>query len=376
MEKVDGFLYDILYRNYCDSGDTQTASAAAFLEKSEETIASFFQSDERSELEFLPLNSFYRRIIHCLGRRYGLVHRVEPTNLFNSTSTLRKIYLTKPVGTGGDSVLPILKSSDWIGGKEKPCGLIETSKKSPKPTKKTSKTPKVSVDKPKFKILKRSSDSAAVSPVTAPLLPQLETLSLQEREAKYQAARDRIFEGFTEDTGALIEGIESGMNILGVSTVNSTGDNEVRDNIITKDNNINSTDYSCNNSTKYSCNNSTEDSSNNSTDVNTPTDNTPTSGGLNPEAAPFSLDLISEEEEPPIEISHIYTVTPISESAQLSQEHFKNLLAAHPTATIKTRSVPTDFAFLLLSVSDQNGQLSLKSEHYQITKWIPEFYVD
>ena len=92
MEKIDEFLYDILNFDSNSSG-----GAGEFLLKSEKAIISFLKDVNRSELEFPGLNSYYRRIIHRLGRRYNLVHRVEATSIFNETSTLRRIYLAKPI---------------------------------------------------------------------------------------------------------------------------------------------------------------------------------------------------------------------------------------------------------------------------------------
>lgn len=384
MEKVDKFLYIIL-KNSCDGGPS--TAAAEFLQKSEETIISFIQNESRSELEFPPLNSFYRRIIHCLGRRYNLVHRVEVTNIFNSNSTLRKIYLTKPVEEQQKQKFPILKSSDWIVDLERERGIIEIIK-----TKKI-RTSKKQMEKtattPKIKILKREttattetatqSSSVATTPVLA-----LENLTLEEKEAKYQAARDRIFEGFTSNDQVVNEltCVDIKNNVT-QSITDSTSDTITQ--AVTYRTDPSSTDSTVNvlfSATDDAHNITTVDTNSITTydahfDINITdhvTNFTSRSTALNPDAAPFTFTAVVEEPapEPVIEINHIYTIT--ATSGQLNRDHLKEILAVHPSATIKTYTSPTDLAFLLLN--DEQIDCCVNNEKLAITKWLPEFYLD
>jgi hypothetical protein len=368
MEKVDKFLYIILENRNCSYGGVGgNVRAADFLQRTEDMLISFIQNEERSELEFPPLNSFYRRIVHCLGRRYNLVHRVEATNIFNSNSTLRKIYLAKPVGDQQKFQGPILKSSDWIAEIERENGIIETF--CLKKLKNIRRKKKVTEEKskpvtPKIKILKRetstveTSDSSQFSSVaTSPLLA-LEALTLEEKEAKYQAVRDRIFEGFTMeeseetcyqnfydvpviDSKTLhVKAAADALNPVSVILAPEISEPYV--------------DAPNMSSSKPSC-------------------STP----LNPDAIPFSFTPVVEEStpEPVIEINHIYTIIPTS--GQLTRDHFKEIIATYPTATIKTYAFPADFAFLLLNDNNRNiDDISLCNEKWIISKWIPEFYLD
>lgn len=386
MEKVDKFLYIILKnRNsyYCDGGPS--TAAAEFLQKSEETIISFIQNESRSELEFPPLNSFYRRIIHCLGRRYNLVHRVEVTNIFNSNSTLRKIYLTKPVEEQQKQKFPILKSSDWIVDLERESGIIEIKKT--KKIRSVKKQVEKTATTPKIKILKRETTATKETPTavtsqsssvaSSPLLA-LENLTLEEKEAKYQAARDRIFEGFTATEDAVIN-----EPTCTQAVIDSTSDTITE--AVTDSTAPSSTDCTVNiplspagdahTINTVDANSSTTDYAHSGLNI---TDHiaisTPRSTALNPDAAPFSFTPVVEEPapEPIIEINHIYTIT--ATSGQLTRDHLKEILAVHPSCTIKTYTSPTDLAFLLLK--DEEINFCVNNEKWTITKWIPEFYLD
>ena len=170
----------------------------------------------------------------------------------------------------------------------------------------------------------------------------------------HQAARDRIFEGFKEIEDEVTSGPVAFENPDPAKIIQT---------------NCNS--FVCDNSPKDDVNSSTAASTDANILYKVPSFNTPAT--LNPEAAPFSFNF-SNPPEPIIEIPHIYTITPTSTSTQLSHDHFKEILAAHPIATIKTRSLPTLLAYLLLP--HQNSKLTVSNEHWKITKWTPEFYLD
>ena len=357
MEKVDKFLYLILENRNCFDGGTGSPSAASeFLQKSEDMIIFFLKNEDLTELEFPPYNSFYRRIIHCLGRRYNLVHRVESTNTFNSHSTLRKIYLVKPIGDFQKFQGPILKSTDWIVDFYREAGIFETL--SPKKSKKIrSKKAVEKVEIPKIKILKREREreiptNEAVGPeITSPLLA-LENLTLEEREAKYQAARDRIFAGFIAED--LNEKLSNASNNFEVSNYLFT---DVK-NDVQEDGAVMHTDHY---TTAIKTENQVSLSKRHST-------------LLNPDAVPFTFKPVVEDEaapEPVIEINHIYTIT--SSAGQLTRDNLKEILANHPRATIKVFTCPSDSVFLLLP-SDEN--ICVNSDKWTFTKWIPEFYLD
>ena len=375
MEKVDEFLYDILKRN--NEVDFVSKAASTFLQKSEETILIFISSSDRSELEFPPLNSFYRRIIHRLGRRYNLAHRVEATTIFNAELTLRKVFLTKPVGENED-LLPILKCVDWLAerenGREKNI-LVETAKIKYKPSKSEKKMVEdskgedeaIDVKVPKFKILKRSTppqpetfSSPSPSSPSSSNLPSIDGLSLEEREAKYQAARDRIFEGF--------KGEETDESIL---TVNNSEYNECLVN-----------DYSPNYNDYNHC---SESIVNHPVNNNTNTNTSPLftfNSQLNPDAVPFTLPL-----PPKLEINHIYLVKAKSKTVPLTRSDLKSIISTLSSGvTIKTRILPCDSAFLLtegkVSVTgpepktETEAEMSADKCKWVISKWVPEVYLD
>lgn len=357
-EKVDKFLYNILFQNYVTNCGNP---AAEFLQKSEETIILFVQRDERSELEFPPLNSFYRRIIHCLGRRYNLVHRVEPTNVFNSTTTLRKIYLTKPLGF---SHVPFLKSTDWIEVIERESGLIETSNlpKKPKKLRKPTSEAKPEIVT-KIKILKREPATVKIEEKSVPAVLAFETLSLEEKEAKYQAARDRIFEGF------VVEGLEG---LEGKGEVKSSNESTTSEKCFTDSTLSSTTTSSVNHSV-----NTVNHPVNTVNHFTTTTTTTATTAALNPEAVPFTFSPLSPMEfveEPVIEINHIYTLRPVGATTELTRDHLKEILTVLPTATIKFHRLPTNLAFILLKPGDKIENLC--SDQWTITKWSCEFYLD
>ena len=354
MEKIDDFLLNILRDFYSESevesnngvsSITSTANslntspnspnyatiaAAKFITKSEETIISFLNTSDRMELEFPPLNSYYRRILHRLGRRYNLAHRVEASNIFNAASTLRKFYLTKPVGEDLLSEAPVLKCHEWIEAGVEFTGTVQKlqSLKNKKEKKKSKESSSKSVDtstvKPKLKILKRqTTDEPAVSPLTISSEPSAcvsptSGLTLEELEAKYQAARERIFEGFTEADSVDADGLKSDSAQLA----------EPQSLQIT---------------------------------VTSP---------LNPEALPFDFTLTASTS-----IDHIYLITSPPTSPPLSPEILNQILSQFPAgcALIKTRLLPADSCFLLLK---GDLQPNLKRTDCIIRKWEPEFYLD
>lgn len=217
---VDEFLLTILEktrRTPAEVVEKKDLQAAQFLIRSEESVLGLLESSERNEIEFPPLNSFYRRIIHALARKYDLVHRVEATNIFNSATTRRKIYLMKPVDLDLSRV-PILKCSDWVeNGEESVKGISElfvlksqNEANVPKnlqisSVSETNQTSNV----PKIKILKRTNNAnnSSNTPDTnvnvqkESIQDSTSNSSLEEREARYQAARERIFEGFNAENG-------------------------------------------------------------------------------------------------------------------------------------------------------------------------------
>lgn len=183
-----------------------------FLNQSESLIRSFCSTPNQHTLDFPRLNSYYRRIVHCLGRLYGLDHHVEPTNLFNSESTLRSMSLSK-----GDTwtalQIPLLKCQEFIEiGQEAGLEIIFDSVSEPvkeqenpvkleTPIEQQKTEPVQNKPEPKIKILKRTNQ--AIAPVTtsptATHSSQSPQTSIEEREAIYQAARERIFKDFSSN---------------------------------------------------------------------------------------------------------------------------------------------------------------------------------
>lgn len=362
MEKIDDFLLSILRDFYSESEvdsnngvssttstadsstdshntNNATTAAAKFIMKSEETIISFLNTPDRMELEFPPLNSYYRRILHRLGRRYNLAHRVEASNIFNAASTLRKFYLTKPVGEDLLAEAPVLKCHEWIEAGVEFTGTVQEfqglksvknkknkSKESSSKSNKSSKSVDTSTAKPKLKILKRqTTDEPAVSALTTSSEPSacVSPTTLEELEAKYQAARERIFEGFTEADSVDADGLQS--------------DSAVSDSL-----------------------QPAEPQSLQIT-VTSP---------LNPDALPFDFTLSASTS-----IDHIYLITSPPTSPPLSTESLNQILSQFPAgcALIKTRLLPADSCFLLLK---GDLQPNLQSTNCIIRKWEPEFYLD
>lgn len=352
MEPVDCFLYEILSKSL-DFSDQNVQ----FLCRSEDAILAFLFSSDRTELEFPPLNSYFRRIIHRLGRRYNLAHRVETTNLFNVDSTRRKIYLTKPVSLDQEtffSALPLLKCVDWIPERVQSIqlcvlstllqsndndNLLLTNTSSTNLSSTNSSTTSslsTTITKPKFKILKRIIESVPETlngNASSPSNNQI--ISIEEREAKYQEARDRIFQGFVESEAT------NEIPPIAPSTVVPTQ--------------------------------------------------------LNPEAQPFFIPqhqlqeteeiekvvdvvvVVEEEQEfPHITINHIYTIKPINPDCLLSKEDFMQILSLETSnskspAIIKTRQLPSNFAFIL---QNSNGTTLKSSDKWTIEKWSPKIIFD
>lgn len=352
MEMIDEFLYILLQEN---------SNVSTFVLKSEDVIITFLNEKDRAELEFPPLNSYYRRIIHRLGHRYNLVHRVEVTNVFNTNSTLRKIYLAKPVGETEKFEGPLLKCSDWFPRDEgKAAELVilrESSKvssrvKKGKPEKYEKTVETCSTDpKPKLKILKRNSSQQSSSTTTdappqSPSILALEALSLEEREAKYQAARERIFEGFVCETETAVS----------IEPVKTGGPAETSDKVeISSETRIPAQTEIL--------------ASESEPQPETTTDTAPTQ--LNPDAAPFSVCPV---QEPTIKINHIYTLTPTADP--LTRQDLQEILGLSPSLCIKTREIPSSFAFILTAGSESDGLTTAVEKKWAISKWVPEFYLD
>lgn len=376
MEKVDGFLYDIL----AGQGDGKfDGNAASFLFKTEDSIISFLKCSDRMELEFPPLNSFYRRIVHCLGRRYALVHRVESTNIFNAASTLRKIYLGKPVGLDFVADGPLLKCSDWIPCEQAASELItlEDSMKvvdgiKKKKEKDGSKKPAANTPAaPKLKILKRA--SGPDSPVVETLVESTSQLSLEEREAKYQAARERIFEGFSADISTETAEVLNGTAVAEVSTAKSS---EATKDIDT----ANSTEVDTKSVEDVSADDKetvgAESNKNSISDTLSTATNAMT---LNPDAVPFSFTRSNiPVDATRMQINHVYVIKPLDPSNLLTAKDLQALLdtATSFSKTFKTRKIPTDFAFLLIgSNSAADDSILSLSCTVSISKWKVEEYL-
>ena len=371
MEKIDDFLLGIL-REYFYPIEAEAAgegtgpsisvtAAGKFLMKSEETIITFLNTADRVELDFPPLNSYYRRILHRLSRRYNLSHRVEATNIFNSASTLRKFYLTKPVGEDLVGAAPVLKCCEWIEGGVEYNGEIRISGGQKGDTVKdisssSSSSRANDVIKPvdpadapkaKFKILKRQSatdENPIVSGTTeaqgcvSPL--NSNGLSLEEREAKYQAARERIFEGFTSQSIA--------------QSCAQSGDSQTA---VPETRPLDTLPLD----------------SQSAVSGILPLDSLPPQSALsplNPDAIPFNFIPLTS----PTSIDHIYLIT--STSSPLSLKALNQILAQFPptNAVIKCRSVPTDSCFLLLKASGVTTPTD--DANWLVRKWEPEFYLD
>lgn len=346
MEKIDDFLLGILRKHYEPEKDEignsgTTGAACAFLIKSEETIISFLNTPDRMELEFAPLNSYFRRILHRLSRRYNLSHRVEATNIFNSSSTLRKVYLSKPVGEDLIKDGPVLKCCDWIEGgveysgdiKYKIKGEVKESEDG-KETVLEFQSQAAQISKPKFKILKRSSN--ATSPIInhSPEGQEISTdltssnskkLSLEEREANYQAVRDRIFEGFASSPDSPLQDSQN-LHETQLSACTNSQDSPVQTSLFSP---------------------------------------------LNPDAIPFDFSICDSK----ISIDHIFLITSKSTSSPLSHKKLTQILSKFPSscAVIKSLTFPADSCFLLL----KNGTKTVESDSdFNIQKWEPEFYLD
>ena len=337
-----------------------------------------------------------------------MVHRVEPTNSFNLNSTLRKIYLTKPVEIEEctvdtmkqfDSSFPLLKCFDWLEesisiqndqifiqinphkdskDSNKPISenltiIKKSSKKKEKGNTLVSNSEVVTrqTAAPKFKILKRDTTnqinpSSLSSSTTSPTinsssllqqLPLLESLSLEEREAKYQEARERIFEGFQADDEDSDEAV----------TMPKTEIDSINEELVS----FNDTEK--NNLSSSSCT-------------------------LNPEAIPFTLNfsnsvynynqsdsdshvinssfnlLLQAQKSIKIQINHIYTLKPKLSEASLTDSSFQRILKIYSPAVMKTVRIPTNFAFLLTNCVVEDTEKA--DEPWIVEKWIPEFYLD
>ena len=386
MEKIDEFLYDILNFDSNSSG-----GAGEFLLKSEKAIISFLKDVNRSELEFPGLNSYYRRIIHRLGRRYNLVHRVEATSIFNETSTLRRIYLAKPIGFNEE--LPILKCSDWLPLKVCKSELIILNEEKLK-KKKPKSTAVITDEKPKFKILKRSSEQVnhqqpkeeasfppqLTFPTSLPsstLESPMESLSFEEREAKYQAARDRIFEGFTGDEDKEISMVDN-------NYTNSNCDEQNQKHTasyvpctiesVPSSSPLSSSAVSSAKSAAVPSSSAefSAESSNIISSASTPTH----SVQLNPDAIPFDFIPVAPPQIPNIQIDHIFTITS-STSTEISREDLNNFIKQQQNDhffIIKTKNVPTNFCFILTTAA---SKMNFKNDkNWTISNWKPDFFFD
>jgi len=187
-----------------------------------------------------------------------------------------------------------------------------------------------SVKPSKLKILKR-----ATNPSTSPIVEQdhqhhqasnAPLLSLEEREARYQEARDRIFEGFVVETESqepqIIMPLVEPLPKQSISTQ------------------------------------------------------------LNPDATPFFVppqqqQQLSQSEEPQVTINHIYMIKSMTPDVLLHKEDLLKILSINPEkpSIIKTRQLPTNSAFLLLTDELDNKNYS-DSTLWSIEKWTPEILLD
>ena len=370
MEKIDDFLLGILRDHFITESEesagisSNSGAASNFLLKTEETIISFLNSNDRLELEFPPLNSYYRRILHRLCRRYNLAHRVEATNIFNAASTLRKVYLTKPIGEDLLIAAPLLKCCEWIEAAvefdseikftgQKIVSRKSTDKSSAVKIKTSAATEPQAQPKPKFKILRRQAADEKSSPGPVPfgadagMAPSSANgLTLEEREANYQAVRERIFEGFN---GQLpVESLQSSQQSEPPADMDPQSNVQCEGLIVDPQSNV-------------QCDSRIVD----------PQPHPPLLSPLNPDAIPFDFSLAARTDA----IDHIYQVTSTS-ALPLSRETLNQLLSECPpsSAVIRSRSVPTDFCFLLVKTSEVKAVPS--GPHWLIQKWEPEFYLD
>lgn len=146
------------------------------------------------ELEFPPMNSFYRMLAHHVAAYYGLGHFVEPNsrslvvqkNPSSRLPVLRLIDLVEPVvmqmGPYGGCVQPVPSMQEAAVQQQT---AVESSASVPN----------------NVKILKRNNlppqTQLSQSPQQRQSQSTQEQKTINERAAEYNKARERIFEGFT-----------------------------------------------------------------------------------------------------------------------------------------------------------------------------------
>ncbi|KAJ5226720.1 uncharacterized protein N7469_006726 [Penicillium citrinum] len=165
----------------------------------EEKITNFIKDSEEQSLELPPSNAFGRLLAHKLGDYYHLTHFVD--NNVTSVRLHRTPFCRIPTplselhaatNSTPPPALPAMKIMRRTDG-ERPPGEGSTAASSSVPSKATSEAGDSGVDGDR-------GDSSGATPAKDRL-----TLTREEREAKYQEARERIFRDFPDsaksDTG-------------------------------------------------------------------------------------------------------------------------------------------------------------------------------
>ncbi|KAL1973094.1 hypothetical protein VTN31DRAFT_6636 [Thermomyces dupontii] len=167
-----------------------------FLLQLEEKIRNFIQNSKEQTLELPPSNSFGRLLAHKLGDYYHLTHFVDSTlssvrlhrtpfcRLPTPLSELRPHSNNTPPPNA--PAMKIMRRTDNSG--ERVSSSASTGPNSAAPSKAASETGAES---------STGEDRAGSSGGTTPAKERV-TLTREEREAKYQEARERIFRDFPE----------------------------------------------------------------------------------------------------------------------------------------------------------------------------------
>ncbi|KAL6236434.1 hypothetical protein BDW75DRAFT_229495 [Aspergillus navahoensis] len=167
----------------------------------EEKVRSFIQNSKEQSLELPPSNAFGRLLAHKLGDYYHLTHFVD--NNVTSVRLHRTPFCRLPtplslIHTATNSTpppaAPAMKIMRRTGG-ERPCTEGSIAASSSAPSKAASEAGDSGND------AERGGSSAGATPAKDRM-----SLSREEREAKYQEARERIFRDFSESKSPEMNG--------------------------------------------------------------------------------------------------------------------------------------------------------------------------
>ncbi|KAL4809732.1 hypothetical protein BDV18DRAFT_84150 [Aspergillus unguis] len=161
----------------------------------EERVRNFIQNSKEQSLELPPSNAFGRLLAHKLGDYYHLTHFVD--NNVTSVRLHRTPFCRLPTplslihaatNTTPPPTMPAMKIMRRTDG-ERPSTEGSIAASSSAPSKATSEAGDCSHD------AERGGSSAGATPAKDRM-----SLSREEREAKYQEARERIFRDFSESS--------------------------------------------------------------------------------------------------------------------------------------------------------------------------------